>query len=71
MTDGLSMARFQESIGDSDIPRGYLEDSPCMVLSNALLLEEVPTRVTRESNKRDHLLYFLRACLPKSIGLCA
>ena len=31
----------------------------------------VSTGITRESNKRDHLLYFLRACLPKSAGLCA
>ena len=48
-----------------------MEDSLYAVLSNALLLEGVPTRVTRESKKRDHLLYFLRACLPKSASLCA
>jgi hypothetical protein len=69
--ESLSMARLQGSYGASYIPRGYVEDSPCAVLSNALLLEGVPTGVTRESNRRDHLLYFLRACLPKSADLCA
>ena len=70
MAYNLSKARFQVSLGAFDIPRGYVGDNPCVVLSNALLIKGVPTRVTRESNKRDHILYLLRACLPKSVGLC-
>ena len=69
--ESLSMARLQGSYGASYIPRGYVEDSLCVVLSNALLIEGVTIGVTRESNKCEHILYFLCACLPKSAILCA
>ena len=61
---------FKGAYGAFDIPKSYVEDSSCTVLSNVLLLEGVLTGVIKESNRHDHLLYFLCAFLPKSAGLC-